>query len=355
MADGQTPLTQAERDSMLAQLGGGLYPAATAGAKRTTLSQLLDPELLTAIGVISPDYLSQALQSYVDTETATQLSEVLKDYDSKVAKVESKYRPPVFVSAADQNLRALAASDPNLADAIAGIQQGVLDADAYADTLTDEVVRSNVKAFGRDWSRYQQDLLEFQTIDLPQYNQEIMELGDRPTAESLGITRESLKAQFAKDMGIPGLALLPDPGETYKIDPAEMRQFRKPTQAGTDMRLFESMLAAGAGRDIPRSATPRLTNVSAPKPRILEGDPMGRTVDTPGFGRGTEGVPPVQRPRPAGYVAPSLERDLARYAMQDYESLMVDAMLREQQMAAKGRTPFEDALRQAQIFARRTR
>ena len=355
MADGQTPLTQAERDSMLAQLGGGLYPAATAGVKRTTLSQLLDPELLTAIGVISPDYLSQALQSYVDTETATQLSEALKDYDSKVAKVESKYRPPVFVSAADQNLRALAASDPNLADAIAGIQQGVLDADAYADTLTDEVVRSNVKAFGRDWSNYQQDLLEFQTIDLPQYNQEKAELGDPPTAESLGITRESLKAQFAKDMGIPGLALLPDPGETYKIDPAEMRQFRKPTQAGTDMRLFESMLMSGAGRDIPRSATPRLTNISAPKPRILEGDPMGRTVDTPGFGRGTEGVPPVQRPRPAGYVAPSLERDLARYAQQDYESLMVDAMLREQQMAAKGRTPFEDALRQAQIFARRTK
>jgi len=355
MADGQTPLTQAERDSMLAQLGGGLYPAATAGVKRTTLSQLLDPELLTAIGVISPDYLSQALQSYVDTETATQLSEALKDYDSKVAKVESKYRPPVFVSAADQNLRALAASDPNLADAIAGIQQGVLDADAYADTLTDEVVRSNVKAFGRDWSNYQQDLLEFQTIDLPQYNQEKAELGDPPTAESLGITRESLKAQFAKDMGIPGLALLPDPGETYKIDPAEMRQFRKPTQAGTDRRLFESMLMSGAGRDIPRSATPRLTNISAPKPRILEGDPMGRTVDTPGFGRGTEGVPPVQRPRPAGYVAPSLERDLARYAQQDYESLMVDAMLREQQMAAKGRTPFEDALRQAQIFARRTK
>jgi len=119
--------------------------------------------------------------------------------------------------------------------------------------------------------------------------------------------------------------------------------------------LFESMLMSGAGRNIPRSATPRLTNISAPKPRILEGDPMGRTVDTPGFGRGTEGVPPVQRPRPAGYVAPSLERDLARYAQQDYESLMVDAMLREQQMAAKGRTPFEDALRQAQIFARRTK
>jgi hypothetical protein len=365
MADGQTPLTQAERDSMLAQLGKGLYPAATAGVKRTTLSQLLDPELLTAIGVISPDYLSQALQSYVDAETATQLSEALKDYDSKVAKVESKYRPPVFVSAADQNLRALAASDPNLADGLAGIQAGTIDADTFADNYANQleendpalagVVRNNVKSYGRDWSRYQQDLLEFRTIDLPQYNQEIMELGDRPTAESLGITRESLKAQFAKDMGIPGLALLPDPGETYKIDPAEMRQFRKPTQAGTDMRLFESMLMSGAGRDIPRSATPRLTNVSAPKPRILEGDPMGRTVDTPGFGRGTEGVPPVQRPRPAGYVAPSLERDLARYAQQDYESLMVDAMLREQQMAAKGRTPFEDALRQAQIFARRTK
>lgn len=362
MADGQTPLTQAERDSMLAQLGGGLYPAATAGVKRTTLSQLLDPELLTAIGVISPDYLSEALQSYVDTETATQLSEALKDYDSKVAKVESKYRPPVFVSAADQNLRALAASDQNLADAISAIQQGVLDADAYADTLTDEVVRSNVKAFGRDWSNYQQDLLEFRTIDLPQYNQEIMELGDRPTAESLGITRESLKAQFAKDMGIPGLALLPDPGETYKIDPAEMRQFRKPTQAGTDMRLFESMLMSGAGRDIPRSATPRLTGGRAEPTavsraamgKVLEGDPLGRTVDTPGFGRGTEGVP-VERPRPAGYVAPSLERDLARYAQQDYESLLVDAMLREQQMAAKGRTPFEDALRQAQIFARKAK
>jgi hypothetical protein len=340
---------------MLAQLGGGLYPAATAGVKRTTLSQLLDPELLTAIGVISPDYLSQALQSYVDTETATVLSQALKDYDSKVQKIEAKYTPPVFVSAADQNLRSLAASYPDLADAIAGIQQGTLDADAYAATLTDEVVRSNVKAFGRDWSRYQQDLLEFQTIDVPQYNQEIRALGDPPTAESLGITRESLKTQFAEDMGVPGLALLPDPGETYKIDPEEMRQFRKPTQAGTDRRLFESMLMSGAGRDIPRYATPRLTGAPAPKPKVLEGDPMGRTVDTPGFGRGSEGVAPSQRPRPAGYVAPSLERDLARYAQQDYESLMVDAMLREQQMAAKGRTPFEDALRQAQIFAQRTR
>lgn len=358
MADGDTPMTQAERDSLLAQLGGNLYPGTLSGVKRTTMSQLLDPELLTAIGVISPDYLSEALQSYVDTETASQLAEVLKDYDSKLQKIEAKYSAPVFVSAADQNLRGLAASDPNLADALAGIQQGALDADAYADTLTDEVVRSNVKAFGRDWSNYQQDLLEFQTIDLPQYYQEKEALGDRPTAESLGITRESLRAQFAKDMGIPGLALLPDPGATYDIAPEEMRQFRKPTQAGTDKRLFESMLAAGAGRDIPRSATPRLTGqpsaTRAAMGRVLEGDPLGRTVDTPGFGRGTEGVP-VERPRPAGYVAPSLERDLARYAMQDYESLMVDAMLRSQQMAAKGRTPFEDALREAQIFARKAR
>jgi len=364
MADGQTPLTQAERDSMLAQLGGGLYPAATAGVKRTTLSQLLDPELLTAIGVISPDYLSEALQSYVDTETATQLSEALKDYDSKVAKVESKYREPEFISAAEQNLFALGAEIPGLDERLAELQAGIIDADTLANDLAVSypnfagVLESNIKAYGRDLTNYQQDMLEYQTIDLPQLQQERDALGARPTAESLGITRESLKAQFAKDMGIPGLALLPDPGETYKIDPAEMRQFRKPTQAGTDMRLFESMLAAGAGRDIPRSATPRLTNVSAPKPRILEGDPMGRTVDTPGFGRGTEGVPPmqaVQRSRPAGYVAPSLERDLARYAQQDYESLMVDAMLREQQMAAKGRTPFEDALRQAQIFARKAK
>ena len=41
--------------------------------------------------------------------------------------------------------------------------------------------------------------------------------------------------------------------------------------------------------------------------------------------------------------------------MQDYESLMVDVMLRSQQMAAKGRTPFQDALREAQLFARKAR
>ena len=203
MADGDTPMTQAERDSLLAQLGGNLYPGTLSGVKRTTMSQLLDPELLTAIGVIGPDYLSEALQSYVDTETASQLAEAVRDHEAKVAKIEARYPAPVFVSAADQNLRGLAVSDPNLADALAGIQQGTLDANAYADTLADEVVRSNVKAFGRDWSNYQQDLLEYQTIDLPKYNEEKAALGDAPTAESLGITRESLKAQFAKDMGIP--------------------------------------------------------------------------------------------------------------------------------------------------------
>ena len=361
MANGDTPMTQAERDSLLAQLGGNLYPGTLSGVKRTTMSQLLDPELLTAIGVISPDYLSEALQSYVDTETAGQLAEALKDYDSKLQKIEAKYSPPVFVSAADQNLRGLAASDTNLADALAEIQQGVLDADAYADTLTDEVVRSNVKAFGRDWSNYQQDLLEFQTIDLPQYDQEKEALGDRPTAESLGITRESLRAQFAEDMGIPALALLPDPGATYDIAPEEMRQFRKPTQAGTDKRLFESMLAAGAGRDIPRSATPRLTgqpervSVAPPRPEQLAGRGSGRTTAASRRRAAESKAMSEMADRPAGYVAPSLERDLARYAMQDYESLMAQAMLRSQQLAAKGRTPFEDALREAQIFARKAR
>ena len=255
----------------------------------------------------------------------------------------------------------MAASDTNLADALAEIQQGVLDADAYADTLTDEVVRSNVKAFGRDWSNYQQDLLEFQTIDLPQYDQEKEALGDRPTAESLGITRESLRAQFAEDMGIPALALLPDPGATYDIAPEEMRQFRKPTQAGTDKRLFESMLAAGAGRDIPRSATPRLTgqpervSVAPPRPEQLAGRGSGRTTAASRRRAAESKAMSEMADRPAGYVAPSLERDLARYAMQDYESLMAQAMLRSQQLAAKGRTPFEDALREAQIFARKAR
>lgn len=371
MADGDTPMTQAERDSLLAQLGGNLYPGTLSGVKRTTMSQLLDPELLTAIGVISPDYLSEALQSYVDTETASQLSEALRDYDSKVQKIEAKYPEPQFVSAAEQNLVQLAGRVEGLAEGIAGIQAGSVDADTLADTLGNQLeldqpelagaVRSNLKAYGRDLSNYNQDVLEFQTIDLPQLRQEKAALGDAPTAESLGITRESLKAQFAKDMGIPALALLPDPGATYDIAPEEMRQFRKPTQAGTDKRLFESMLAAGAGRDIPRSATPRLTGradqpsaTRAAMGKVLEGDPLGRTVDTPGFGRGTEGIS-VERPRPAGYVAPSLERDLARYAMQDYESLMAQAMLRSQQLAAKGRTPFEDALREAQIFARKAR
>lgn len=368
MANGDTPMTQAERDSLLAQLGGNLYSGALSGAKRTTMSQLLDPELLTAIGVISPDYLSEALQSYVDTETASQLAEALKNYDSQVANIESRYRVPEFISAAEQNLIALSGRVDGLAEGIAGIQAGTVDANTFADSFADElenndpqtagVVRASLKAYGRDLSNYNQDLLEFQTRDLPQLQREIASLGDRPTAESLGITRESLRAQFAKDMGIPGLALLPDPGAIYDIAPEEMRQFRKPTQAGTDKRLFESMLAAGAGRDIPRSATPRLTGRAAQPSvsraamgRVLEGDPLGRTVDTPGFGRGTEG----QRPRPAGYVAPSAERDLARLAMQDYNSLMVDAMLRSQQMAAQGRTPFEDALREAQIFAQRTR
>ena len=371
MADGDTPMTQAERDSLLAQLGGNLYPGTLSGVKRTTMSQLLDPELLTAIGVISPDYLSEALQSYVDTETASQLAEALKDYDSKVAKIESKYRVPEFISAAEQNLVQLSASVPKLAEGIAGIQAGSVDADTLADTLSNElevdqpelagVVRSNLKAYGRDLSNYNQDVLEFQTRDLPQYNQEIMALGDRPTAESLGITRESLKAQFAKDMGIPGLALLPDPGATYDIAPEEMRQFRKPTQAGTDKRLFESMLAAGAGRHIPRSATPRLTgqpervSVAPPRPEQLAGRGSGRTTAASRRRAAESKAMSEMADRPAGYVAPSLERDLARYAMQDYNSLMVDAMLRSQQMAAKGRTPFEDALREAQIFARKAR
>lgn len=361
MADGDIPMTQAERDSLLAQLGGNLYPGTLSGVKRTTMSQLLDPELLTAIGVISPDYLSGALQSYVDTETAGQLGEAIRDHEAKVAKIEARYPEPLFVSVAEQSLIPIAENQTLVADVMTGIQRGNLDADTEAGKFADPVISSLIKDYGRDWSRYQQDLLEYNTVDMPQMDQEKAALGDPPTAESLGITRESLKAQFAKDMGIPGLALLPDPGATYDIAPEEMRQFRKPTQAGTDRRLFESMLAAGAGRDIPRSATPRLTgqpervSVAPPRPEQLAGRGSGRTTAASRRRAAESKAMSEMADRPAGYVAPSLERDLARYAMQDYESLMAQAMLRSQQLAAKGRTPFEDALREAQIFARKAR
>ena len=184
--------------------------------------------------------------------------------------------------------------------------------------------------------------------------------------KGIDIAKERL--DYFKDIGVPGLALLPDPSELPQVSISDVR---KPRQAGTDRTLAESQLLsalapASGKRDVTikaledlergnreaavRAALPPKRDYTAREQEIAArvAKPSTRFVDI-GPMTATP-VPTPLRPQTVGYQAPSDERDLARYLEWEQKFYQDEAQREARRRASKGDTPFMNALRALQAY-----
>jgi len=336
-------------EEMLAALLAGQVPtslspdaisAVQQGLSRTDLSALLTPALGVGSGVVNEQVLAEGLRNYL--LQAMQAAE--RDY----AASQSEVLPPVapvqtpLVGQIQNKWRAATQNDPELLDlinttllnvylyggnpegelaaletALSGGQQatgrfGLAPAVQLPAGLEEDLkILANERDFNQRAERdYQQELAA--------YNQSVAAL-----PEPAPLDYEQLRRDYFSEIGLPALAQLPAPGQQYEFTPEQVLALRKPTQRGTTRTLAESMLAA---RREPFK----------PKPSGGPASPMpGPIADVSG---------------PSG-----AQRVLARQAQVDPLKAIIGAeedtaRLRAARagrtLAAKGRTPFQDAMRQ---------
>lgn len=391
---------QALLDQMLLSATGSVDPyvvgSALAGTSRATQEKLLDPALLLTTGVIDPAALSQALNDYYSSATMTAFDEAVDDWRTEKAKLDAKR--PQFASVAFNNI----VSGPGLGLLNkAGLDQdfdalgeGLISLDQFTaalnDKLTDEdsaVVSKlieDVTRFADDSAKFRQKQLEFKTENAAAE----AALGDQPTFESVaaGIDIPALKREFFKSQGLEGLELLPDPGATYQFSPEEALQFTNlssmdlmPKRSDLDALRRMQEERRESAPSVYESLDARRQAAMRELP-ALEGDPMGRTVETPGFGRG---APMAARPeqlagrgsgrttaasrrraagmeampetvgRPAGLPSAAERALRARTRSGDILPLAY-ALELEKELARQGRSPFGDVLAQQNIYGRAT-
>jgi hypothetical protein len=222
----------------------GLDPAFVAsvasGTSRTTMGQSFDPSLLVAAGIISPDVLSQGMASA--SEAAYQ--EALRNWNEDRAALVGQ--APQFVSAIEYDYGVRYGQDHPIMNLFAGIRNGMGVQEALnqmtapidgGDSMKQQMIdtglidegqwstlEENLKDYATDVARFNQQNYEFMLANdpnSPQYQAGMASLGAMPTRETFDTSQARL--DYAKALGMPALALLPDPNQPASVTNEELR------------------------------------------------------------------------------------------------------------------------------------
>jgi hypothetical protein len=365
------------------QLSPLALAATQGGVSRTTLGQLTDPNILLGTGVADPSAIASGLSQF----TQQQFFDALDQYNRDVAAAQRKYtiEPPqlysevldrylsapsgvqnVFSQIADGSLSAeqgrVALTSPLTAEELVSAGLSPQEAEQQAEKFTYKDVLQ-ARGLGADWwERFSNDLSRFET-EAAQYRREMMQfqdetarvgreleaeltrLGPAPTPETFD--SEGARLQYYKNIGLPGLALLPDPTVPYQI-PEEfvMQRLREGRESGKT--LAEELLAS-TQRSTPlgtsgQTFTERIVPPATPATpaRIPAREVSGQRFVTP-----SGPVPNRATPALRAALAPNtLTRDqrIQLAAMREREAARADAAAIGRGLAAADRTPFQDAM-----------
>lgn len=307
---------------LLQGLGPQVSPAAQLatgqGVSRTTLNQLLNPELLLGTGVASPSALTSDYERYVQSErdvlrraAEEDLLEAQQDWVNKRNSVVARYtvEPPQFFSdvasrygdnqfivqnilapiqsgqlSADQARSAMqqpVSMDEWQTDYGLTLQQGAaFDGMSVNDLLQtesfgyspDQVNRllEDVGTFENEARGYRRDLLEYEA-EAAQASRDLASelelLGPQPmTANVPELDTDAARRDYFKSLGLEGLSLLPDPQARYNV-PTDMILDRRRAARPSGQTLAEELLARQATQQRQQGVTqiaPGITRVQAP-------------------------------------------------------------------------------------------
>lgn len=196
------------------------------GVSGATAGNVFNPETMLLTGAFNPAQFTAAIDS--------KYNQMLMDYQSKVDRaIQRPYEATLGSIGLDETFYNPSSEIGELMqDAVNSIAMGEQTAagaleriNSIIDTLPPEVA-ANI-------DRISKDLTQFEEKDLPRYRDAVKkyEYDAAQAMANLGIsepTRQDAKLEFYSDLGMPQLALLPDPTEQYQIDPFI---FAKPEEA----------------------------------------------------------------------------------------------------------------------------
>jgi hypothetical protein len=336
------------------------------GLGRTDLSALLSPQLLVGTGAVDTAALGAGLQQYYNRLIEEDLARF--EEDTRAAQVAAGKAPvkplppqPSAVSAniankwqnwVDDNMPGLA---PVMVQLLTQAGQGAAGGEAVIGVLAGlekpvaDVLGPVVEELQSDLDQVQKQGIEFATRqriyqeDLADYEVEKQDYDARVRAGEEGVaplTQPDMAAawaQYAEDIGVPGLGSLPSPLETYQFTPEDVRAVRKPTQRGTTMNLLESMLQR-RGQARPK-AQPMGLPPAGELPEVLESGQGPRSAITASEGK-RRAMAATRAAMERRAAQDPLDRVAEGFRMMERSK----ARSLARQAAAQGRTPLQDAL-----------
>jgi len=404
----------------LAMYATTLFPEmlGTAGdIGRTTQTQLLNPDLIASLGLFGPEQITSGLQERLSSAEQKAMQEWMEEgftLEQKIIAEQASQQPPVFINEIKNRYE----SNPSIW-AIVGsffdqIEKGTLTAEQVKQLLDESrpveewtaskeeggyglspevaavlgqdefsvvsllenagVAKSDLNRLRNDLSSFEDDASTFRSQKLQwEYSADDTDLTELLAQKQIwdqgpkGVDVSKERLDYFKDIGVPGLALLPDPSELPQVSISDVR---KPRQAGTDRTLAESQLLsalapASGKRDVTiraledlergnreaavRSALPPKRDYTAAEQAAVSkiAKPATKFYD---IGPMTATPTPTPLRRTGGYQAPSEERDLAKYLEWEQKFYEGERQRETGRRASRGDTPFMNALRALQIY-----
>lgn len=195
-----------------------------AGTSRTTMGQSFNLPLLLSSGIIPPEQLSGG---FAQAEAST-LREAMQDWDEAYAELVPD--APTF----NRFEEAKYADNPVVADFFTAIRLGTPLSQVQSSGALKELEGSipeaeydqlvkDLETFDKAFTKHQQDLYEYQMSgNSPKFQAAMSALGERPTAETFDTS--SARFDYAKSLGLPALALLPDPMQSPSVSAQELAE-----------------------------------------------------------------------------------------------------------------------------------
>lgn len=373
--------------------------ATQGGMSRTTLGQLTDPSILFGTGVLTEDQLAAMLTQYLASSEEQLLGEAekeylkaLEDWNNKQTALQLKYvvEEPKFYDDSYTSTLQRFGGDPvvqSVMDSLIGsgtqspltvgqaqrkmqseldvngwvrygfdpetaqyfINNGVTSVDQYlrspiganmSPEMAEEFKNDTLKSVGGAASDFRTRYAEWERGNesrARQYQAELQILGERPSPEAVPFDVEAERLKFFKDIGLEGLALLPDPTVPYAISAADVYA-RQPESAS-------------------RKALQQFIDTGSPEVELLTSRPVQIGDPKSGYAMAEAGAIGAKAPTVSGTDIGKdiLARQQARRtdAGRAYTNVRgeqgiarVVADLLNKRLQEEGRTPFSDAMRQ---------
>ena len=195
-------MTEEERQALLNSILGAqtgsptmdVLSSALAGTSRTTQERLLESPLLVSTGTATPQQLTDAFSSWLNTKLADELDTAVAQYNKDVTAIAKDVREPQFVSNAANIIQSLPEKDMldqlGLGNVLSNIFDGLATYDDFEMALTtatgegqyagmnlEEIMqtinpdystsalKSAAKQFADDAADFQNKRLQYETVD----------------------------------------------------------------------------------------------------------------------------------------------------------------------------------------------